>query len=91
MEHDIAFHEAIATASRNPMFALVMGSFHFVTRQTWPVGWAARRNEEEHLVAVAVHEAIAKAIVDRDPEAAATHMAAHFDITARALLAAGIT
>jgi DNA-binding FadR family transcriptional regulator len=90
MEHDIAFHEAIAAASRNPMFALVMGSFHFVTRQTWPIGWAARRNEEEHLTAISCHEAIARAIAERDPGTAATRMAEHFDITAAALLAAGI-
>ena len=42
MEHDIAFHEAIARTSSNPMFALVVGSFHVVTRQTWRIGWAAR-------------------------------------------------
>src|SRR5437764_56983 len=42
MENDIAFHEAIARTSKNPMFALVVASFHFVTRQTWPIGWAAR-------------------------------------------------
>src|SRR4051794_35117626 len=28
MEHDIAFHETIAAASKNPMFALIVGSFH---------------------------------------------------------------
>jgi len=41
MEHDIAFHEAIARASKNPMFALIVGSFQVVTRQTWRIGWVA--------------------------------------------------
>src|SRR5258706_12889249 len=31
MEHDIAFHVAIAVASKNPMFALIVGSFQVVT------------------------------------------------------------
>ena len=39
MEHDIAFHEAIAAASRNPMFSLIVTAFSGVTRQTWAIGW----------------------------------------------------
>src|SRR6478735_433457 len=46
MEHDIAFHEAIAAASKNPMFSLIVGSFHVVTRHTWPIGWASRASNE---------------------------------------------
>lgn len=42
IEHDIAFHETIARASRNLMFALLVGSFHVVMRQTWRIGWADR-------------------------------------------------
>ena len=90
MEHDIAFHEAIAQTSKNPMFSLVVGAFHFVTRQTWPVGWAARRSEAEHLDAIVCHEEIAKAIADRQPHVATAKMAEHFDTSTKALLAAGI-
>jgi GntR family transcriptional repressor for pyruvate dehydrogenase complex len=91
MEHDIAFHEAIARTSKNPMFALVVDSFNFVTRQTWPVGWAARKSPDEHLKAIACHEAIAQAIADRAPRVAVARMAEHFDDTAKMLLAGGIT
>jgi DNA-binding FadR family transcriptional regulator len=91
MEHDIAFHEAIARTSRNPMFALVVGSFHFVTRQTWPIGWAARTSPAQHVKTIDGHEAIAQAIVDRAPRVAAARMAEHFDETAKMLLAGGIT
>ena len=91
MEHDIAFHETIARTSKNPMFALVVGSFHFVTRQTWPIGWAARTGQAEHFKAVAGHEAIAQAIADRAPRVGAARMAEHFDETAKMLLAGGIT
>lgn len=90
MEHDIAFHEAIAQASRNPMFALVVGSFHVVTRQTWRIGWSARSNDDERYESVTCHEAIAAAIATSDRVRAEGLMAAHFDNTVKVLLAAGI-
>ena len=91
MLHDIAFHEAIAAASKNPMFALIVGSFHVVTRQTWPIGWRARATDADRLANVACHEAIAAAVTDRDRARAEALMAEHFDNTVRILLAAGIT
>jgi GntR family transcriptional repressor for pyruvate dehydrogenase complex len=90
MEHDIAFHETIAVASRNPMFALIVGSFHVVTRQTWRIGWTARNSDVERLDVVAGHEAIAAAILEGNRVAAEAHMAAHFDNTVKILLASGI-
>jgi GntR family transcriptional repressor for pyruvate dehydrogenase complex len=90
MEHDIAFHEAIARASRNPLFALVVGSFHVVTRQTWGIGWTSRANDAERMASVACHGLIARAIAERDPRAAGAAMADHFDLSVKALLAAGI-
>lgn len=90
MEHDIAFHEAIARASMNPMFALVVGSFHVVTRQTWRVGWTARADDATRYDSIACHEAIADAIENRDHRTAEAKMAEHFDNTVKVLLAAGI-
>jgi DNA-binding FadR family transcriptional regulator len=90
MEHDIAFHEAIARASMNPMFALVVGAFHVVTRQTWRIGWTARPSDADRYDNVACHEAIATAIADRDRKTAEARMAEHFDNTVKVLLAAGI-
>lgn len=90
MEHDIAFHETIARASRNPIFALIVGSFHVVTRQTWRIGWAARETDADRYENVACHEAIAAAIEGRNRPAAETQMAAHFDNTVKVLLASGI-
>ncbi|WP_421726696.1 FadR/GntR family transcriptional regulator [Bauldia sp.] len=90
MEHDIAFHEAIAAASRNPMFALMMGAFHVVTRETWQIGWRARATDGERMASIACHEAIAHSIADRDRASAETAMAEHFDKTVTILLAAGI-
>ncbi len=90
MEHDIAFHETIARASMNPMFALVVSSFHVVTRETWWVGWTARPNDTARHDNVACHEAIAAAIAERDHHGAEARMAEHFDNTVTILLAAGI-
>lgn len=90
MEHDIAFHEAIARASRNPMFALIVGSFHVVTRQTWRVGWLARAGDAERYKLVSCHEAIADAITAASRQAAEAKMAAHFDDTVSVLLESGI-
>lgn len=90
MEHDIAFHECIAKASRNPMFALIVGSFHVVTRQTWRIGWVARETDADRYENVACHEAIAAAIEEQNRALAESLMAAHFDNTVKMLLASGI-
>jgi DNA-binding FadR family transcriptional regulator len=90
MEHDIAFHETIARASRNPMFAMIVSSFHVVTRQTWRIGWLARENDADRYDNVACHEAIAAAIEEGNRAAAEAQMAAHFDNTVKMLLSSGI-
>ena len=90
MQHDIAFHEAIGRASCNPMFNLIVGSFHVITRQTWGIGWKSRASDGQRMASVECHEAIARAIQARDHEAAQRLMAEHFDLSVKALLAAGI-
>lgn len=90
MELDMSFHEAIARASRNPLFALLVGSFRVVTRETWAIGWASRANDDARLESVSGHVAIATAIRERKPQEAEKAMADHFDLTVRALLNAGI-
>lgn len=90
MEHDIAFHEAIGVASRNPMFSLIVGSFHVVTRHTWPIGWASRGSNETRQESIDGHFAIAQAIANGDPAKGEATMVEHFDLTVKALLAAGV-
>ena len=90
MEHDIAFHEAIGLASKNPMFAMIVGSFHVVTRHTWPIGWASRASNETRQESVDTHLAIAQAIANGDPAKGESAMVEHFDLTVKALLAAGV-
>jgi DNA-binding FadR family transcriptional regulator len=91
MEHDIAFHEAIADASRNPLFAVLVGAFQGITRQTWPIGWTSRATDALRMASVEGHEAIARGIAAGDPRAAEAAMAEHFDASVMALLGAGIT
>lgn len=90
MDHDIAFHTAIGNASRNPLFALIVGSFHVVTRQTWRIGWESRPTDADRLANVDCHERIAAAIEARQPRVAEIAMAEHFDQTVKALLSAGV-
>ena len=90
MEHDLAFHLAIAQASKNPVFELILGAFQNVTRQTWPIGWKSRTSDEQRRAAGQLHIAIAQAVAAGDPQTAATLMARHFDESVHALLAAGI-
>lgn len=91
MELDISFHELIARASRNPLFALLIDSFHFVTRETFRVGWVAQPNDDARLATVSGHVVIAAAIQDRKLQEAEKAMADHFDIAVKALINAGIT
>jgi GntR family transcriptional regulator, transcriptional repressor for pyruvate dehydrogenase complex len=90
MHHDIQFHEAVAQASRNPMFALLVGSFGVITRQTWRIGWTSRPDDAARMGMIGVHEAIAQAVLDRDPRAAERLMGEHFDGSVKALLTAGV-
>lgn len=90
MEHDLAFHLAIAKASKNPIFSLILGAFQTISRQTWPIGWRSRSSDEERKAMNSLHLSIAEAILAGDPQAASQLMAKHFDESAKALLAAGI-
>jgi len=90
MEHDIALHLAIAHASRNPLFALIIGAFGGVTRQTWPIGWKSRTSDDERQAMSELHVAIADAIAAGEPTAAARLMDEHFDQSIKALLRAGL-
>ena len=61
--HDIEFHAAIAVASRNPMFSLIVQSFQDVTRKTWHVAWLSRPSEVERMESI--DRRIAAAIAPR--------------------------
>ena len=91
MEHDLAFHMALARASRNPVYALLIGSFQGITRHTWPIGWKSRPTQASRDLMLATHMDIARAVSASDPQGAVTAMALHFDESVRALLTAGMS
>ena len=77
--------------TKNPVTTqLMVNAFHVVTRQTWHIGWASRRNESDRLSAVDCHERIAAAIDARDALSAEAAMAEHYDGSVKALLSAGV-
>jgi len=90
MEHDLAIHLRIAQASRNPVFAMILGAFQGVTRQTWPIGWRSRVQAAQRDRIVRIHIGIADAIARGDPQAAVACMNDHFDDSTRVLLDAGL-
>lgn len=90
MEHDLAFHLAIAKASRNPVFALIIGAFQGAMRQTWPIGWKSRTSDDDRRAMNALHLQLAEAIAAGDPKSASDLMSRHFDESIKALLTAGL-
>jgi GntR family transcriptional repressor for pyruvate dehydrogenase complex len=91
MEHDLAFHMALARACRNPVYVLIVGAFQGITRQTWPIGWKSRPTQAARDLMVATHLDIARAVAAGDPQLAVTAMSLHFDESIRALLTAGMS
>ena len=91
MEHDLAFHMALARASRNPVYALLIGSFQGITRHTWPIGWKSRPTQASRDLMLATHMDIARAVSASDPQGAVAAMVLHFDESVRALLMAGMS
>ena len=91
MEHDLAFHMALARASRNPVYALLIGSFQGITRHTWPIGWKSRPTQASRDLMLATHMDIARAVLASDPQGAVAAMVLHFDESVRALLTAGLS
>jgi len=91
MEHDLSFHLALAQASRNPVFELIVGAFQGITRQTWPIGWKSRTSEQARQTMIDTHLRIAKAVAAGDPQQAVEAMSKHFDESVHALLQAGLS
>ena len=61
VELDIRFHELIAQASGNSLYAIIVGSFRIVTRQTWHIGWLSRATFENRAENICRHQRIAEA------------------------------
>ena len=90
-EHDIAFHNAIARASHNVLFIEIVASFTPLMEVAVPTAWSTRIAKRQKQLMIDRHIAVAVAIRDRNPEAAAAAMARHFDDAIGDLLKAEAT
>lgn len=79
--HDLAFHEAIASASHNPLFLQIVRSFAPLMRIAVPAAWNTRMAREDQETIIQRHHAIARAIHAGDAAAAEAAMNAHFDVS----------
>ncbi len=86
--HDIAFHRAIARASHNALFVQIVASFAPLMEVAVPTAWRTRVAKKQKKLMLDRHRAVARAIADRDPKAAAAAMADHFDAAIGDLLKA---
>ncbi|MEW9516559.1 FadR/GntR family transcriptional regulator [Streptomyces tubercidicus] len=73
---DVAFHESIAVASRNPVIQLMFGSIRPLTH-----GVVLRSLTDRAVrgVAVPLHDVVLEAIADQDPDAARAAMTEHIE------------
>jgi GntR family transcriptional repressor for pyruvate dehydrogenase complex len=79
--HDLAFHEAIALASHNPLFLQIVRSFAPLMRIAVPAAWDTRVARQDQTIIIERHHAIARAIKAGDCAAAEAAMNAHFDVS----------
>jgi len=86
--HDIAFHNAIAAASHNALFVQIVASFAPLMEVAVPTAWRTRVAAKQKKLMIDRHRAVARAIAEADPKAAALAMAAHFDAAIGDLLKA---
>ncbi len=88
-EYDIAFHIAIAEATRNPLLPVLVTALTGAMRETNPIVWRSRKTTEAQMEVVALHEEIAVAIANRNPTTAVEALQKHFDVAASELVKAG--
>lgn len=88
---DIDFHVAIAEATGNPLYTVMIESFRIVMEKTCPIGWNSRSSEEQRDAIFDMHDAISDAINRQDANAAEKAMALHFDSSVQFLISAGIS
>lgn len=87
---DVALHTTLATASGNPLFTLIIEGLRGPLEDSMAQGLKSRRTRAEVLHVPQVHSIIVQRVSARDGEGAAKAMAHHFDLSAGAILTAGV-
>lgn len=84
-DYDVQFHQAIARATQNPLFALLVGSLREAVESSIRAG-LRRRNRHQFERSLELHELVSAAIVAGDPEDAGRAMELHFDDAVHAVV-----
>ncbi len=85
LRHDLAFHLALARATQNPLFAMLIESMREPLAASMRASHVRRRGVRDFAHAHAAHEAILAAVNAGDGAAAERAMRAHFADVAAAL------
>ena len=78
LKHDLAFHVALARATQNPLFVMLIESMREPLAASMRASHARRRGARDFAQAHAAHEAIWQAVSAGDGAAAERAMRAHF-------------
>jgi len=85
--HDIAFHRTIAEASGNALMTQIVAAFAPLMEIAVPAAWQTRTADTDRAKIIERHRALARAIANRDADAARAEMDAHFETSIGAKLA----
>ena len=85
LKHDLAFHVALARATQNPLFVMLIESMRDPLAASMRASHVRRRGARDFAHAHAAHEAILAAVSAGDGAAAERAMRAHFVDVAAAL------
>jgi DNA-binding FadR family transcriptional regulator len=78
LRHDLAFHLALARATQNPLFAMLLESMREPLAASMRASHARRRGARDFAHGHAAHEAILAAVTEGDAADAEQAMRAHF-------------
>jgi DNA-binding FadR family transcriptional regulator len=86
-KHDIAFHQAIASAAGNGLLTAIIRSFGPLMEVAVPAAWKTRTTAEQRYAIIEHHRNLAAAIAAGDADRAVACMHGHFDASVGAQLA----
>ena len=89
LEHDIAFHVALAEATENPMYSLMLKALRAPLEQSIHAGLSDERMKNRGKNIVELHQEIVEAVCARDENRATEAMARHFDTAVSDILQTG--
>ncbi|WP_373237481.1 FadR/GntR family transcriptional regulator [Cohaesibacter celericrescens] len=79
LEHDVAFHEALANATQSPMHRIILKALRSAVEQTILEGLFEERLQNKADQIVELHQRITDAVCRRDEAGALEAMEHHFD------------